>query len=343
LSLSNDPVHTIPNYSINAIFPRLATACFRTANAVRLPRDAIVLPSLLQSRLEEAAKAMLHAESGQGIDFSQPAGEPALVGPDSVSWEVFKNPVSLFIGGVAAVILELAEPHVRTGIWEHTTFRTQPLPRLQRTGMAAMMTVFGPRSQASAMIARVRTMHDRINGFTESGEPYSASDPRLLGWVHATAGFGFLEAHNAYARPLSDAERDRYYADGAISSRLYGAVGAPTSQQEIDALFDAMRERLEPSPIVFEFLDIIQTVPFIPRPFGVMQPWLIKAAIAIVPAWVRERLGLNKRWDMLGWQRGVVRKAGAMADRIVLRSGPAVQSCRRLGLPDEYLYARHPR
>jgi len=29
------------------------------------------------------------------------------VSPESVSWRVFKNPLSLFIGGVAAVIMEL--------------------------------------------------------------------------------------------------------------------------------------------------------------------------------------------------------------------------------------------
>jgi uncharacterized protein (DUF2236 family) len=45
------------------------------------------------------------------------------VAPDSVSWSVFKNPVSLFIGGVTAVIMELADPRVRTGVWEHTSFR----------------------------------------------------------------------------------------------------------------------------------------------------------------------------------------------------------------------------
>ena len=52
---------------------------------------------------------------------------------DSVSWRVFKNPLSLFIGGVAAVIMELAEPRVRTGVWEHTTFRLDPIRRLRRT------------------------------------------------------------------------------------------------------------------------------------------------------------------------------------------------------------------
>jgi hypothetical protein len=69
------------------------------------------------------------------LDFSQPAGEVALVSPDSVSWRMFKNPLSLFIGGVTAVIMELAEPRVRTGVWEHTSFRLDLIRRLRRTGV----------------------------------------------------------------------------------------------------------------------------------------------------------------------------------------------------------------
>jgi hypothetical protein len=50
---------------------------------------------------------------------------PALFEPDSVTWRVMKNPVALVVGGFAAVILELAEPRVRSGVWEHTSFRTR--------------------------------------------------------------------------------------------------------------------------------------------------------------------------------------------------------------------------
>jgi hypothetical protein len=58
--------------------------------------------------------------------------------------------------------MELAEPRVRTGVWEHTTFRIDPVRRLRRTGLAATVTIYGARSTAEAMIARIRRMHDRI-------------------------------------------------------------------------------------------------------------------------------------------------------------------------------------
>jgi uncharacterized protein (DUF2236 family) len=163
----------------------------------------IVLPWLLQRGLEAAMRALFDLGGQSSADFLQPVGEPALVSPDSVSWRVFKYPLSLFIGGVAAVIMELAEPRVRTGVWEHTTFRIDPNRRLRRTGFAAMVTIYGARSKAEAMIARVRRMHDRVAGSTPAGEAYRANDPELLNWVQGTAAYGFLQAYNdMYGRSL---------------------------------------------------------------------------------------------------------------------------------------------
>src|ERR1700677_5269925 len=134
------------------------------------PNSSIIrLPWSLQRRLDAAAGAFLNPRQGPAIDFSKPPGEAALVGPHSVSWRIFKNPIALFVGGLAAVILELAEPAVRTGVWEHSSFRTDPVRRLQRTGLAAMVTVYGARSIAEPMIARVVRMHARVAGETACG------------------------------------------------------------------------------------------------------------------------------------------------------------------------------
>ena len=314
---------------------------FAARTRMKTTRAGLVLPKPLQHRLEAAALELLQPKGQPRVDFAHPLGEPALTPPDSVSWQVFKNPVAIFIGGMAAVILELAEPRVRTGVWEHSSFREHPMARLQRTGLATMMTVYGPCSQTQRMIAAVVRMHRRVSGITPDGQAYCACDPELLDWVHATASFGFLEAYSAYVRPLGDDERNRFYAEGIPSARAYGATGAPRSQAELVALFDSMRERLEPSGIVAEFLQIMRDAPVLARPLRPVQTLLIKAAVQITPAWVRERLGLDRRWILRPWQRRLVRKIGETADRLLLRSSPAVQSCRRLGLPDDFLYAPH--
>jgi len=210
---------------------------------------AIILPRLIQRQIDQLAQSFLQPQ--QTIDFSRPKEEPALIPPDSISWRMFKNPVAVFIGGVTAVLLEFAEPRVRDGVWQHSRFRTDPLTRLRRTGLAAMVTVYGPRSQAEAMIARVVRRHERVTGWTSAGEPYRANDPVLLRWVQATASFGFTEAYHAYVRSFTADERLALFAEALPSARLYGATGAPASQAELDALFEAMRPRLVASPIIF--------------------------------------------------------------------------------------------
>ena len=301
--------------------------------------SAIRLPWSLQRRLDAAANALLSPPTGRRIDFSRPPGEEALLCADSVSWRIFKNPVALFIGGVAAVVLELAEPAVRTGVWEHSSFRKDPMGRLQRTGMAAMVTVYGARSIAEPMIAGVVRMHARVAGETPAGIPYCANDARLLTWVQATAAFGFAQAYSRYVDPLKPAELDALYREGAPTSRLYGALGFPKSDAELWALFDSMRGRLESSPAVFQFLQIMRDTPTFPRPLRWMQRMLVRAAVELVPDWIRECLGLTECHGLRPRERWLISAAGALSDRIVLPGSPAAQSCLRLGLPISYLYA----
>jgi uncharacterized protein (DUF2236 family) len=298
------------------------------------------LPGLLARRLDTAANELLQPPGGPAVDFSVPAGEAALVGADSVSWRVFKNPIALFIGGISAVLLELAEPRVRTGVWDYSSFRKEPVRRLRRTGLAAMVTVYGARSSAETMIAGVVRRHDAVNGQTPEGVAYRANDQDLLDWVQATAGYGFSEAYHRFVRPLSRDERERFYAEGAPSARLYGAHGAPASVAEMDALFAAMRDSLEASPIIFEFLEIMADAPVFPAPLRPFQRMLIRAAVSATPSWTRERLGLGAEFGLRRGEERLVRWAGAFADRLMLRSSPAVQACRRLGLPDDRLYRR---
>jgi uncharacterized protein (DUF2236 family) len=304
------------------------------------PNSSIIrLPWSLQRRLDAAAGALLNPPKCRPIDFTRPLGEAAFYPADSLSWRIFKNPVALLIGGIAAVILELAEPAVRTGVWEHSSFRKNPMARLQRTGLAAMVTVYGARSIAEPMIARVVRMHAKVAGKTPAGVPYSAGDAHLLTWVQATAAFGFAEAYSRYVDPLSEADLDALYREGGPVSQLYGALDAPRSEAQRRALFDSMQARLEPSPIIFQFLEIMREMPAFPRPLLWMQRMLVRAAVEMIPDRIRECLGLTEYYGLRPRERWIVRLAGAVSDRIVLTESPAAQSCLRLGLPVTHLYA----
>ena len=267
------------------------------------------------------------------FDFTTPAGEPALCAPDSVSWRVFKNPVALAVGGVAAVLLEFAEPRVRDGVWQHSTFRTDPLQRMQRTGTAAMATIYGARSRAAELIAGVGRMHARVSGTTSEGLPYRALDRELLDWVQATATYGFTLGYATFCAALSPGEIDRAFAEARAPGRLYGATGAPADLAGFAALLDHMRPGFRASPVVFEFLGIMDHVKALPAPLRPLQRAAVRGGVAILPPEVRAILGLGAEWDLSPRARTVLRLAGAAAERVVIPGSPPAQAARRLGLP----------
>ena len=284
----------------------------------------VSLPGL--SRLYDA---YLYPPGVSRPDFAERPGEPALVPARSVSWRVFANPVTLFVGGVLAVILELALPKVRHGVWDHSTFATEPKRRLQRTGLAAMVTIYGAQETALAMIAGVNAAHARVRGTTDAGEAYAATDEALLVWVQATAAFGFGEAYSRLARPLTDAQWDALFAEGAPVAHAYGALSAPASRAEWQALVVETAPRLETSDVLTEFLTIMATRPVLPPVICTAQAPLVRVAASLVPP----EAGLDlAAWRAGGADRTLARAAALSAERVLVPSAPAVQACHRLGL-----------
>ena len=273
---------------------------------------------------------LMRPPAGMEFDFSQPPGEPALAPADGVSWRVFANPVTLFIGGVTAVLLELSEPSVRSGVWDHSSFARDPGTRLRRTGFAAMMTVYGPRSATEALIARVVKMHGHVKGSTPDGVAYQANDPRLLDWVHATAAFGFSEAYHVYARPLSAQEKDAAFTEGGPSALLYGATGAPRSRAEWEALLAATAPGLEESAILADFMRIMGDAPILPAPMRPLQRLLVRAAVEITPEPVRSQPQLRGAGLRIG-EAALVKALARLAGILPLPDTPPAQAARRLG------------
>jgi len=290
----------------------------------------------LQRRLDAAVSGWLDVTGAPSVDFSTPAGAPALLAPDSVTWRVMKNPIALIVGGIAAVMLELAEPRVAAGVWDHTTFRANPVGRMKRTGFAAMVTIYAPAEAACAMIAGVSRRHARIAGETADGVAYRAGDPELLDWVQATASFGFLQAYRRYARLLPPADCDRFFAEAAPIAALYGATGAPRTVLECEALLARMRHKLAPTPALRDFLRILRDADFLPAPLLPLRGAMIAAAASLLPQWMHPLLGPRPAFPPGG--ETMLRMLGAAGERIVLRSAPPAQACLRLDLGADYLY-----
>jgi uncharacterized protein (DUF2236 family) len=275
---------------------------------------------------------------GWKVDFSRPPGEPAFFAPDSMAWRIYKNPVALGVGGVAAVLLEFADARIRSGVWDHSTYKADPIGRSRRTAVAAMVGVYGPQSAARRVIQGVNNMHARVCGRTPNGEPYRALDPELLDWVGATAAYGFLTAYDRFVSPLSAADEARYWREGAVLAPLYGVRHAPRSADDFLGMLEARLPRFEPHPIVDEFLAIIQSggaAPGVPR---YLHRVLARAAVSILPPSARRKLALGSEHDLRRADALVLKAAGALAERIGDPRAPPCEAAVRLGLPRDFVY-----
>jgi uncharacterized protein (DUF2236 family) len=277
---------------------------------------------------------------GWKIEFGQPVGEPAYLHPGSVAWRIHKNPVAMGVGGVAAVLLEFADPRIRSGVWDHSIYKMDPIGRSKRTGVAAMLGVYGPRSAARRVIQGITKMHAQVSGRTPGGEAYRALDPELLAWVGATAAYGFLTAYDRFVAPVSDADKARFYSEGDSLIRLYGVQDVPKSSGEFLAMMESLAHRFEPHPIVEEFLGIIQSGKAAPNVPRFLHRALARGAVSILPPVVRQKLALGKAFDLTLFDRLALRAAGMLAERKMDPKSAPCQASLRLGLPVDFLYRR---
>jgi uncharacterized protein (DUF2236 family) len=156
-------------------------------------------------------------------DRAEAAG---LFGPGSLAWRIDRE-VMVLAGGSCALLMQAAHPVVAAGVFEHSTYATDPFGRLRRTLSTSFDVVFGTRSRAEAAIRRVNGIHSAVRGHRHDDDaPYTALDPEALLWVHATLIDTALRVYGRFVARLSAAEEQAYHAEAAgVAERL----GVPAS------------------------------------------------------------------------------------------------------------------
>ena len=179
-----------------------------------------------------------------GLDYDNPTDDPGLFDPASATWQVHADFAGMLSGGLCALVLQTLHPAALAGVWDHSNFRTDLVGRLRRTTHFVAGTSYAPRAQAQAQIARVRRIHDRVQGVTQTGEAYSANDPALLTWVHVTEAYGFLQGYRRFAGPVPGPDADRYYDETRRIAEALGATDVPRSEAEVADYFKSVQPRL---------------------------------------------------------------------------------------------------
>lgn len=217
---------------------------------------------------------------------------PRWFGPDRPIRTVHGD-ASMFIGGLRALLLQSLHPLAMAAVAAHSGYRGDPWGRLQRTSTFLAVTTFGTAEDAQRAVEQVRTVHARVSGTTGAGEPYRASDPHLLGWVHAAEVDSFLRAHQRYgARPLDAAGCDAYLADTARVAEALGVQDPPRDRAALTARLAAYRPELRATPEARDAARFMLLDP--PLPWAARGPYAVLAAsaVALLPSWARSPLRL---------------------------------------------------
>ena len=212
--------------------------------------------------------------------------------PDDVIWHV-NGDGAMYTGGLRSLLLQALHPAAMAGVAGHSGYKSDPWGRLQRTSAFIAMTTYGPIDAADELIQRVRAIHERVRGKTDRGEPYRASDPHLLAWVHIAETESFLTCFQRFGdRRLTQAEADEYVASAALVGEKLGAIDLPRTEAELRQALEDFRPELRASDAAVETARFLLVHPPIPK-LAMPGYWLLAAgAIATLPRWARAELGL---------------------------------------------------
>lgn len=219
--------------------------------------------------------------------------DPGLFGLDSVARVVNADLAAMMVGGVASLLLQMLHPAALAGVWDHSDFRSDRHGRLKRTARFIAVTTYGSTQAAEAIIARIRRIHDAVEGVLPDGTAYRASDPALLRWVHVAETWAFLAAHLRYRAPgMPVSEQDRYVAEMGIVAEKLGATGVPQTRAALEAALRAARPDLRYDARTAAVAKALMARdPGTPGPAHAL---LVEGAIDLLPAWAALMHGFER-------------------------------------------------
>jgi uncharacterized protein (DUF2236 family) len=244
----------------------------------------------------------------------------SVAGPERMAWKINRE-IVLLLGWGRAILLQLAHPMVAQGVADHSLFVKCPRlrrRRLQQTLRAMLALTFGTTAEVEQAARRINAIHDQIQGELresvgdfQAGATYSAHDPALLRWVHATLLDSFPLAYRMFVGPLSDTEVDRYFREATGIAPLLGIPEGylPANRDELHAYLSttmASGEIAVGETAKRLARDLLEPLPWLPafvRPLLWPLIWSARLpAIGTLPPEIRRQYGF--RWTR--WHQAVL-------------------------------------
>jgi uncharacterized protein (DUF2236 family) len=248
--------------------------------------------------------------------------DAGLYGPASEAWHLNREATLLLGAGPRALLMQIAHPLVAEGVAQHSNFRADPWRRLRATLRSYLTIVYGSTGQARAEIGRLNRFHRGVQGPIQDpvaarafGTSYSARDPELGLWVHATLIDATLVAHERWIGLLTPGQRARFYDETRPIGRALGVPEAilPADIAAFDAYVSGMIGPDGPVQVGTIARDLATVI--LRPPLGPLHPalagipvqlyaWTMWPAIGLLPERIREGYGLAWGWReraVSGW------------------------------------------
>lgn len=225
----------------------------------------------------------------------------------------------MLLGWGAAVAMQFAHPLVAQGVADHSVAVARPRERFRRlrhTIDAMLALTFGTPEEAAQAARGIMRIHDRVHGQLPlavgphpAGAAYSAHDPALLLWVHATLLYALPRAYHLFVGPLSAEEQERFCAEAAGMNVVFGVPASemPRSTTELQAYMGRMIDggTLAAGEASRELIGML-----LAPPLGLL---IYLPTVGLMPPAIRELHGL--RWSM--YHESALRGLGWLSRRIV--------------------------
>ncbi|HEY6277441.1 MAG TPA: oxygenase MpaB family protein [Streptosporangiaceae bacterium] len=255
-------------------------------------------------------------------------------GPGSVSWRVATD-LSSTVAGLRALLLQALHPLAMAGVDQHSGWRRDPVGRLAATSAYLATVNFGDRAAAERAAARVRRVHEHVRGTDPvTGQPYAASDPALLLWVHATFVESLVAACELFGTALPPADADRYVAEMTVAAELVGvpAGQTPASLADLRRYLASVRPELQCTPAAAESVGYLLDPQGLDP--GIAEIWLDirDGAIGALPDWARQMYGYPAQPPLTAARRMEIRQALGVLDAVFLGEPGVLEARQRIAL-----------
>jgi uncharacterized protein (DUF2236 family) len=162
------------------------------------------------------------------VKLQVPEPMEGIFGAESISWRIHRES-ALFLGAGRASLLQLAHPWVMAALDQHSSLLENPIARFHNTFRVVFTMIFGSTDQAARASRSLHALHTRIRGEMPAtvagyaaGSAYEANQIPALRWVFATLIDSAVYAYECVLPPLSNGERDTYYAEAKTLAQLFG-------------------------------------------------------------------------------------------------------------------------